>query len=571
MAKTKTVDDYVQDIDAGLEYRRIFGREAAWKKIELNYLNDPTSDTAVGPNLVYAMGDSLISALVVPDPEFVVAAERSSGVSKAPIVESLDNSLIKKLRLKKHVDAALLSGFLYNAIILKVGYDSEFGWAPYYDVSTGKDIVGMTMTQFNKQGHRIESPDYQPGMPWVRHVLPHDFVVPWGTINLEDAPWAAHRIIRHIDYIKADKKYTNTGDLKATISMEDFIESYLVSSKDKQKVSQKGTAKYSRKAEFVELWEIRDRMTGEVVVINRDYPKFLRKAPDAIQSACGMPFIAIPMNKHPRTFWSTPPAYYLGQIQKTQFDISLQAEKQRRIGVLKFLFRKGAISKENLDKLLSSDVGGAIGVETQFPLNEIIAPLQTGNSYDSIQNSEYNRRDAREAIGFSRNQMGEFDASTRRTAKEASFVAQGADLRKSKKQWLVSDLYIDIIDKVNSLCFEYWKTPREILTDETWQLKTGTELKGSYSYDVSLSTKRSISRAERKVEALMLMMQFAQIPGMDMQSLFSYVTKAANDPSFSALLGSFSSSPPPASGAGAGQTAPSPNRQSQQQPTGGKQ
>jgi len=536
MAK-KTPEDWLVDIDNALLYREMFAREAAWRKIELNYLNDPHGDTAIGPNLVYSMGDSIMSALTVPDPEFVVKPERRLGIDKAPIIESLDNYFIRKLRIKRYVDKALLNGYLYGAIILKIGYDSEFGWSPYYDIGKGNNLLGMTFTQFNKQGKRIESPDIQPGWPWIRPVLPHDFVVPWGTIFLEDAPWVAHRVVRHIDAVKADPKYKNTSSLQADITMEDFMESYLSTGTKKQQIRLKGIAEHNKNPQFIELWEIRDRLTGEILVVKRNYDRYLRRNADAIQVACGLPYVAATLTQHPRSFWTTPPAYYLGQLQKTQFDISKQAEKQRRISVLKFLYRKNALSKEALSRFLSSDVGAAEGVDTQFPLNEILAPMQTGTMLDHIAYAENNRRDAREAIGFSRNQLGEYDASGRRTAREATIVAAGAQRRLNRREQAIADLYIDIISKVNKIIFEYWRVPREIMHDEGWAVVTGDMLKGDYQYDISLSTKRQLSRAERKVEALMMLGQMAPfLAGADIRALFTYLSDAVSDPAFERIL-----------------------------------
>lgn len=535
----KSAEDWLEDIDAGLEYRRQFGMEAAWHKLTMNYMHDPNSDTAVGPNLVFAMGDSLVSTLVVPDPEFLITPTRRSGVEKAPIVESLCGSMVKKLKLKRHVDLSLLHNYLYGVSILKIGYDSEFGWAPYYDIGEGNNLLGMTITQFDKQGRRIESPEIQPGWPWVRPVAPHDFVVPWGVRDLDDAPWCAHRVIRHIDSIKSDPKYINKQRLQPMISMEDWVKSYskIGTSVEHLSTAQKKTrATYSKKPEFVELWEIRDRMTGEVIVVSRDYDKVLRKAPDAIQATIGMPFVTKHFNKHPLSFWSTPPAYYLGQIQKTQYDIALQAEKQRRISVLKFMYRKNALSEEALSRLLSADVGAAEGVETQFPLNEILAPMQTGANYDAMGYAEANRRDAREAIGFSRNQLGEFDSSSRRTAREAVIVEEGAQRRAGKKESSVIELYIETIEKVNNLAFEFWRTPREVLADDHWHNVTGDMLKGEYEYDATLSTKRSISKTERMIEALQLTAQFAMVPGIDVQALFEFLSNASSHPSIEKLL-----------------------------------
>ncbi len=531
----KTPDEWIEEIDAALCYREIFGREAAWNKLEMNYLNDPQGDTAVGPNLVYAMGDALVSSLMVPDPEFVLKATKRIGLDRAPILESLDNYLVTAMRFKKYTDISVVRGYLYGNMLMKMGYDSEFGWAPYYDIGQGNNLMGMTFTQFNKKGNRIETPDTRPGWPWMRPVLPHNFVVPWGTVFLEDAPWAAHRIVRHVDHIKADPKYRNKSRLQGKLSMEDFMESYLTPGSRQQKARLRGIAKYHKKPEFVEMWEIRDRLTGEILVVVRDYDQYLRHAPDAIQMACGMPFVNATLNQHPRSFWTTPPAYYLGQIQKTQFDISLQAEKQRRLAVLKFLYRKGEMSKESLSRLLSSDVGGAEGVESSFPLKDIIVPIQTSINWDSVASSEGNRREAREAIGMSSNQVGEF-AKGRKTAEETREVSGGSGRRESRRGQAVSSFYIDCITKANQLIFAFWTQPREVMHDEGFENVTGASLAGEYLYDVSLSTKRNVSRAQRKIEAIMLTAQLAQLPGIDPKALYQHLADASADPAFERIL-----------------------------------
>ncbi len=546
--RIKKPQEWIEEIDAALEYRRQFGREDAWDKIERNYTHDPTGDTALGPNLVYAMGDALTSALIVPDPEFIVTPERMSAIEKAPIVEALDNFLVRRLRIKQYIDISLLHAYLCGVAILKIGYDSEFGWAPYYDIGQGNTPLGMTLTQFDKKGRRIESPDTQPGWPWLRPVHPRDFVVPWGTIFLEDAIWCAHRIVRHIDKIKADPKYINTSRLQPTISMEDFVRSYSVVGAKSVPVtgSSRQRSAYSKKPEFVEMWEIRDRETGRVIVVSRDYDEFLRNADDAIQYAVGMPFVSATFNRHPRSFWSTPPAYYLGQIQATQYDIALQAEKLRRISVLKFLYRKNAISQEALTRLLSSDVGAAEGIDSQFPLNEIIQPIQTGPQYDSVYYSEQARRDAREAIGFSRNQLGEFDQSSRRTAREATFVEAGSQRRSGKRESAVVDLYINAMRAINNTVFSFWRVPRDILTDIGWQVVTGDMLAGDYLYDLTLTSKRNLSKLERKLEAMQLFSSLANIPNVDIRALAQMLVSASSDPHFGAAL--FSLLPTGASG-----------------------
>jgi len=137
----------------------------------------------------------------------------------------------------------------------------------------------MTLTQFDKKGNRIEFGRTSPGLPWCMTVNPQDIVVPWGTVDLETAPWIAHRNISYGTY------HENTRVL------------------------------------YNEIWEICDRSDNTIKVICFDYDKYLRDEVDAIQVVCGTPYISGTFVLHPRFFWSTPLAHYLGRLQKKEFDI----------------------------------------------------------------------------------------------------------------------------------------------------------------------------------------------------------------------------------------------------------
>jgi len=208
------------------------------------------------------------------------------------------------------------------------------------------------------------------------------------------------------------------------------------------------------------------------------------------------------------------------------------------LSILKFLFRKNAIKRDVLNRLLSGDVGAAAEVEGAWPLNEVISPVNTGNNYDYMLHSENNRRDARSVSGLSRNQMGEFDKSTRRTASEAKLVAQGSSRRTGKRAQVIQSLYTDTIEKVNQLVFEFWRVPREVMHGKgNWAVVTGDMLKGDYQVEVSLSTKRNISRAERKMEAMMMLTQLMPfLQGADIGAVFQYLIDASGDPAFEAMF-----------------------------------
>lgn len=538
MAKM-TPEDWCVEIDNGLKFREMFGREDSWKKLEDDYLNDIASDTALGANIVFSMGDTLLSSLNVPNPEIVVTPEHPAGVDRAPIVESWDNYLIRKLKLKYEATRSTLHAYLFGRAIWKIGYDSEFGYDLFFDTGTATMPSGMTLTQFNKKGNRIEFGRSNPGMPWCMAVNPHDIVVPWGTTSIDTAPWVAHRSIRLNTAIKSDPKYVNKSRLEPQYSMESYVDTFFnVGAAKKKFRDQKNSASYRENTRVLynEIWEICDRSDNTIKVICYDYDRFLRNSIDPIQVIAGTPYVSDTFVIHPRWFWSTPLAHYLGRLQKKEFDIELQAEKQRRINNLKFLIAKGVFrSRDELNRFISADVGAVEEADT----TDLTGKVQTfpqGTFMEFELQSRANRQDAREVVGLSRNQMGEFDVSSRRTARETGVVQMGAERRETLRQNVVSTLYCEAMSKMNQITFAFTKRPMYAMVDREFLRFTADEIAGDYLYDLSLANKRQLSRAQRKVEAVMTAIQFMQLPGADINAIYDYMLDAANDPSFERLI-----------------------------------
>lgn len=540
-----TVTEWHEEIKAALEYRRIFGREDSWETLENNYMNDPNGATAVGPNLIFSEGDTLLSALTLSDPYYVVEPEDELSAQSAAVVESLQNALAKpsQLNIKSHVEQSNLHNYLYGKGIMKIGYDSEFGWDPRWDLGTVQLPWGMSGTQFNKKGNRIENGIVRPGMPWVAPVLPHDFLVPWGTTHdMETAPWVAHRVVRLNAHIKQDPKMKNTTRLQAQMSMEDYIKSYSLGPKKDRDISrQLSKAKISGNMLYNELWEIHSKDDMRVRVICLTHDKFLRDGVDYIQAAIeSYPFVASSFIYHPRTFWSTPQAYYLGQHQRDQFDLSVQIQKQRRINVAKFLMLGDAMTGDELTKLMSGDVGAVAKTKKNAgkKLQDLFMAFPKTSNFELIAETELIRRNARDAIGHSRNQAGEYDVRSRRSATEASFVREGSQTRLVRRENATTYLYVESMRKVIKIIFRFWTMPRDILVGQRWLKFNGAQLRGKYRYRADVVNHPLMTPTERTFEAMNMLAFFAQFPGLDINVVKTFVLDAVNDPRFTGFFGS---------------------------------
>jgi len=571
--KELTVSEWVNEIDVGLEYRRLYGLEDEWSSLEAMFYSVHPSSKNAGPNIIAATGDAVLSQLNVPVPAVVVKPKVPSAGTVSRVLESVDNSLIKDLKIGREVETSSLHAFLWGKGILKYGYDSEFGYSPEFVL--GEDL-GLSMTQFDIKGKRIEFGNTHPGMPWVKSCLPHDIVVPYGTINIDDAAWIAHRVVRHVEDIKADVKYSKKKELQPIMSMDDFTKSYQSVKKPYRVGNYDKYYKDSGKSDYCELWEIHDRRTGKIIVIATGHDKFLRNEIDMLQLN-DLPFIAFNFIPNARTFWTTPDSFYLKPFQAELSDITSQASKQRRLGVLKFLYDEEAFDEAELLKILSPEVGvGAKVKSTGRDMRETIVPLTMPNNNPMLYNdAKYVEENARATVGFSRNQMGEYAGTGRRTATEALAVREASGVRMSRREKIIKDVYEDIVKGMNSVIFEFWKTPRWTEVSGTqgaqWIEFSGNLLKGDYSYSVDFAPEAPESQAQRRQLAMQLFQIFSQDPNIDKAQLITYIVNAFNDKELSDIFGGIENLPlqqnqgqsvqqPPTSNGQASPPKPQPNQ-----------
>jgi hypothetical protein len=293
--------------------------------------------------------------------------------------------------------------------------------------------------------------------------------------------------------------------------------------------------------EFCELFEIRDRRTGKIYVIASGHDKFLRNEEDLLQID-GLPFVSFSFTPSARSFWTTPDSFYLLPYQAEHADISRISSLQRRASVLKFLYQEGALDEAEFAKLLSAEPMVGVKVKQGVNFQEAVMPFTAPNNNQQLYNdAEFVRRNARETVGFSRNQLGEYEQTGRRTATEALAVREASSVRMSRRQAAVKDAYVDIITKVNKMVFEFWKGPRwtEVVGVEgaQWIEFSGEELKGDYTYDVQFVPGSTMDQNARKQEALNLYAIMSQDPSVDSTKLRQMLVNAYNDPEFSGLFG----------------------------------
>ncbi|RLF28923.1 MAG: hypothetical protein DRN14_03295 [Thermoplasmata archaeon] len=496
-------------VEQGIRYREKYGWSKRWHSYR-NYARgifpgyDSSSDGILPYNLVYTMLRVLVPNVYFRNPFINITPRLRPNLEiSAKVVESLDNWLISELDIKSTIKSAIHDCFFTNRGIIKLGYDSLFGFSKDFTL----DLIGMgsvTYTQLDKKGRRLEyNINVKPGMPWAVRVLPDYIVVPFGVKTLDECPWIDHIIIRPLEDVKADPKYKYTRDLEGT-HMELLY-------KDPQRAD--FYRELSKEVDLVELHEIRDLREGRIKVFVPGYDKWLRDEEDILQIE-GLPFVSFTFNEDSEYFWGASDVQIIEPQQLEMNEARTQAMLHRRLALVKFLVQEGGMSTDEVDKMLKETVGPVAFVKG-IP-NQVVQMLQPHIPPDLVQWVEVIRSDVREIMGIGKMQAGEV-VGGRKTATEAQIVQLAHQLRMDERRDIVADALVKVIRKINQIIFDRWDDKRvaEVVGYDAakyWVEFTKRDIVGEYNYRVDVESMTPITKALKKREIVQIIQAIGKHP-----------------------------------------------------------
>lgn len=500
MAKERDLQWYKDSVKNGLRFQEKYAHSRMWPIYKAYYRHE-FPDGIIPVNLVFSVLRSVVPQIYFRNPAVSITPTKP-GLEfelQARLVEDIDNWLLRELATKYQIKKMINDAFLCGISSGFIGYDSEFGYDPAQ--SFGGGIASLT--GFNKKGDRIEyNQNVYPGMPWFLRSRPEDTVYPWGCEDKSTAEWVAMRVFRPLEDIKQDKKYTNTADLKG--------------SHVQRRTTGEGTTSHGayedpnwKDHEWVELWQLRDSKTKEIIAFTMDHDKFLRKDEDLMQ-VDGIPVENLVFNPDPDYIYGIPDARIIEPQLLELNEIRTQAMKHRRIDILKLLLRKGSMAKEDIERLLSEKVQAAVFIESDADMRNSVMPLTPGASgilQDLERAGEVVRGDVRESIGFSRSSTGEYQGKTHISAKETDVVNWANQIRVDERRDMVADLLTNVVRRFNQLVFTYWNQDmvRSVVGPDgaKWWLKfTPSEIRGEYNVKVDPTNAVPVDQRTKRQDAM---------------------------------------------------------------------
>jgi len=491
-------------IRSGLRFQQEFAKASEWKRYKERYRHQGFPEGSIPMNILFSLLRSLVPQVYFRNPR-VSITPRKPGLEaelNARIVQRLDNWLLAELSTKREFKKLIADNFFCGFGAGCVGYDSQAGF------DTGSlDATGQyTLTQFDKSGNRIEfNSTVNPGMPWFLRFRPEDIIFPHGSTDKESLEWFAVRFFRQVDDLKKDRKYGGASDLTGS------HEIIRTSVEGTASVDIKQIDKVNQDVQWVELWQVHNARDGKVKALVLDHNKMLRNDPDELQVE-GLPFEFLCFNPDPDYIYGVPDARIIYPQLVELTDIRTQAMRHRRVDLLKTFINEDVLSEEEIQKYTNNEVQAIIRVKAGLTgdIRSVVAPINPGAAgilQDMALQAEQVRGDVREAVGFSRTAMGEFQGKTHISAEETKTVMQALNIRLDERRDQMADLVGGVVRKWNQIIFKHWTNERiaQIVGPDGskyWVKFTGQQIKEEYDLSVNAEEGPPLDRQTKKNLAL---------------------------------------------------------------------
>lgn len=518
------VSFWLQQIRKGIEYRKKYAREDEWERWRKYYRCQWAKGT-MPTALYFKLLRTIIPRVYFRNPSISIVSAKPgpANLAFAHILERVDNRLIRSMKMKQQMKRIVQNAFMFGTGVGKLGYGAEF--------SLITDAVS-TAAPMSAKGERVEYNELiMPDMPWFMNVHPGKFIVPSGLEFYEDTRWSAMWIRRPLDDVQSDPRFKNVKDLKpSTGNLGDMTQDL-------------GKTGIKRALDEVDLIEVRDKKFGKVFVLAPFMSnKVLFYEDDDLNVNGRHTFYTLRFNEDDEVFWGIPDSVVIDPLQREGNEIKTQIMRHRRLSLVKLLYLKDMIEEDQLEKLVSEDVMPAVAVK-DFP-DKVVKLMETGGiPRDLMIAAQDILQEARETVGFGRNQFGEFrEGSEAATAFEAQVVAAASEIRVDERRDMVADMLVDIVTDMHEIVFERWGSEQVIDVAgpngvQLWVQFRGSMLKGG-AYELSIDPDSSVPETKqvREAKAVRLYELLQQNPMISPTELTRYLLREMNNISMTTLM-----------------------------------
>jgi hypothetical protein len=498
-----------EQIQQGLEWRKKQGREDRWNDIQCYYEHSFQDYLQPNFNLIYMLASSLVPSLVFQSPSIINTPRRPEYQYWASFFDSVDNWLIDETELTGILEEAVLQGFLFNTFAIKLGYDFADTMDPK------KEIVFDRIPGVIDRTRRTNR-------PWFDLITPDRLVLAPGTKSMRNCRWAAISYTIPVTTMKKlgykSIKPTHMPDEIAKLDGNQWTEDH------------------GDSFGYVSFYEVHNADTREWFCIDTNGKIIKEKEVDPCQ-VDGLPLEVLSFNPGVSSIWGTPDSLYIETQMLEGNECRRDGRFQRKAAILKFLYDRDMLTKEDVEKFLSGPPTVAIGVQRpdDKSLSDCILPLQphVNSEYLEMQKSYLN--DAQLLSGTGPNQAGMF-ASGRRTKYEAQVVEERNLLRTGSRRQKMADAVANLGYKMNRLIINNWNAPivaKVIGADAAMRWVRAVpsefaELSSNLVTKVNVESMTPVSKDARRQEMIQVLQMLAKMPNVNVMPILQSFLSSFN-------------------------------------------
>jgi len=543
--RQELLEDYSISIDRCRRWRDEENLEVTWRRlVDLYRGKHWPSSTAlnrdmIAVNLAFSTINVIAPSVAVNYPKIVVQATSQDNVDRAAFVEAVVNYLWRHHNFRTPFRTAVKDFLIFGHGWVKVGWkfvEQEQSISEnerdvlIEEAIAESDLAAMDSPEL--AGDLLTDEEIMANIPsslsrivedqpFLERVSPFDIFVDPAATHMEDAKWIAQRIVRPLEEAQNDKRFKPSArkrlsadnGYRGDLTDRDYMRSEFV-------------------ADQVVIWEYYDITNNTLAVYAENGSEFLID-PVNMPYAYGQPFVMLRNYDVPDRFY---PIGDLESIESLQLELDKtrsQLMNDRKRYARKYLYHERSFGPEGREALESDEDGRLVPVvDENKPLSEVVVPMPQSPISPEIYNySTIIENDINTVSGISEYARGAMP-EIRRTATEASIVADAQNARSADKLAIVEITISDCARKVIQL-MQQFMTGQQMARvsgrgEDLFVEYAREDITGEYDFTVQAGSTQPMNETIRRQQAVGLLNAVAPLVGtvIDPQTLAAHVLES---------------------------------------------
>lgn len=543
--RQELLEDYSISIDRCRRWRDEENLEVTWRRlVDLYRGKHWPSSTAlnrdmIAVNLAFSTINVIAPSVAVNYPKIVVQATSQENVDRAAFVEAVVNYLWRHHNFRTPFRAAVKDFLIFGHGWVKVGWkfiEQEQSISEnerdvlIEEAIAESDLAAMDSPEL--AGDLLTDEEIMANIPsslsrivedqpFLERISPFDIFVDPAATHMEDAKWIAQRIVLPLEEAQNDKRFkpaarkrlSADNGYRGDLTDRDYMRNEFV-------------------ADQVVIWEYYDITNNTLAVYAENASEFLID-PINMPYAYGQPFVMLRNYDVPDRFY---PIGDLESIESLQLELDKtrsQLMNDRKRYARKYLYHERSFGPEGREALESDEDGRLVPVvDENKPLSEVVVPMPQSPISPEIYNySTIIENDINTVSGISEYARGAMP-EIRRTATEASIVADAQNARSADKLAIVEITISDCARKVIQL-MQQFMTGQQMARvsgrgEDLFVEYAREDITGEYDFTVQAGSTQPMNETIRRQQAVSLLNAVAPLVGtvIDPQALAAHVLES---------------------------------------------